>query len=137
MKLLLKRRAMKSIMPRKSNLKLPPIDLGDETIGQRIARLRKERGYSQEALAKKMGIVRVLVSDYEKGRLRPHPEMVARFALAFGVTADELIGLTPSDGDDRRPNLAIQKRMRLIEQLPPSKRRVILQTIDTFIKGAE
>lgn len=128
---------MKSIMPRKSNLKLPPIDLGDETIGQRTARLRKERGYSQEALAKKMGIVRVLVSDYEKGRLRPHPEMVARFALAFGVTADELIGLKPSDGDDHSPNLAIQKRMRLIEQLPPSKRRVILQTIDTFIKGAE
>jgi transcriptional regulator with XRE-family HTH domain len=128
---------MKSIMPRKSNLKLPPIDLGDETMGQRIARLRKERGYSQEALAKKMGIVRVLVSDYEKGRLRPHPEMVARFALAFGVTADELIGLKPSGGDDHSPNLAIQKRMRLIEQLPPSKRRVILQTIDTFIKGAE
>jgi len=128
---------MKSIMPRKSNLKLPPIDLGIETIGQRIARLRKERGYSQEALAQKMGIVRVLVSDYEKGRLRPHPEMVARFALAFGITADELIGLKLLEGDDHQPNLAIQKRMRMIEQLPPSKRRVILQTIDAFIKGTE
>lgn len=128
---------MKSIMPKKTKLKLPPIDLGDETIGQRIARLRKERGYSQEALAQKMGIVRVLVSDYEKGRLRPHPEMVARFALAFGVTSDELIGLKPSDGAGRSPNLAIQKRMRLIEQLSPAKKRVILQTIDTFIKGAK
>jgi transcriptional regulator with XRE-family HTH domain len=128
---------MKSIMPKTSRMKLPPIDLGDETIGQRIARLRKERGYSQEALAKKMGIVRVLVSDYEKGRLRPHPEMVARFALAFGVTADELIGLKQSEGDDHSPNLAIQKRMRLIEQLSPAKKRVILQTIDAFIKGVE
>jgi transcriptional regulator with XRE-family HTH domain len=126
---------MKCIMPRKSKLKLPPIDLGEETIGQRIARLRKERGYSQEALAKKMGIVRVLVSDYEKGRLRPHPEMVARFALVFGVTADEIIGLKPSDDQGREPNLAIQKRMRRIEQLPEAKRRVILQTIDAFIKG--
>ena len=54
---------MKCIMPRKSKMKPPPIDLGEETIGQRIARLRKERGYSQEALAQKMGIVRVLVSD--------------------------------------------------------------------------
>jgi len=128
---------MKCIMPRKSKLKLPPIDLGEETIGQRIARLRKERGYSQEALAKKMGIVRVLVSDYEKGRLRPHPEMVARFALVFGVTTDVIIGLKPSDGQGREPNLAIQKRMRLIEQLPAAKRRVILQTIDAFIKGVE
>lgn len=84
-----------------------------------------------------MGIVRVLVSDYEKGRLRPHPEMVARFALALGVTADELIGLKSSESDTYKPNLAIQKRMRKIEELPPAKQRVILQTIDTFIKGVE
>jgi transcriptional regulator with XRE-family HTH domain len=128
---------MKRIMPRKSKLKLPPIDLGEETIGQRIARLRKERGYSQQALAQKMGIVRVLVSDYEKGRLRPHPEMVARFALAFGVTTDEIIGLKRSDSESHKPNLAIQKRMRQIEQLPSAKKRVILQTIDGFIKGVQ
>jgi transcriptional regulator with XRE-family HTH domain len=128
---------MKRIMPRKSKLKLPPIDLGEETIGQRIARLRKERGYSQQALAQKMGIVRVLVSDYEKGRLRPHPEIVARFALAFGVTTDEIIGLKRSDSESHKPNLAIQKRMRQIEQLPSAKKRVILQTIDGFIKGVQ
>jgi len=135
--LFLKNHAIKNIMPRKSTLKLPPIDLGDETIGERIARLRKERGYSQEALAKKMGIVRVLVSDYEKGRIRPHPEMVARFALAFGVATDSIIGLKPSNSSGHKPNLAIQKRMRKIEELPSAKRRVILQTIDGFIKGVK
>ena len=98
---------------------------------------RKERWYSQEALAKKMGIVRVLVSDYEKGRIRPHPEMVARFALAFGVATDSLIGLKPSKGNGHKPNLAIQKRMRKIEELPSAKRRVILQTIDGFIRGVK
>ena len=122
-------------MARKSTLKLPPIDLGSETIGQRIARLRKERGYTQQELAKKMGIVRVLVSDYEKGRIRPHPEMVARFALALGITADELIGLKPSKSNDKEPNLSIQKKIRKIEDLPAAKQRVILQTIDAFIKG--
>ncbi len=128
---------MKTIMPRKSTLKLPPIDLGDEAIGQRIARLRKEQGYSQEALAKKMGIVRILVSDYERGRIRPHPEMVARFALAFGITTDELIGFKASKKNGKKPNLAIQKRMRKIEELPPAKQRVLLQTIDAFIKGVQ
>jgi hypothetical protein len=57
--------------------------------------------------------------------------------LVFGVTADELIGLKASEGDDQTPNLAIQKRMRQIEQLPPAKRRVILQTIDAFVKGVQ
>ncbi|MGD9161713.1 MAG: helix-turn-helix transcriptional regulator [Desulfobacteraceae bacterium] len=124
-------------MAKKSTLKLAPIDLGKETIGQRIARLRKERGYSQQALADNMGIVRVLVSDYEKGRIRPHPEMVARFALAFGITTDELIGLKPSKGNGKKPNLSIQKRIRKIEELPPAKQRVILQTIDAFIRGVK
>jgi transcriptional regulator with XRE-family HTH domain len=73
-------------MPRKSKLKLPPIDLGSESLGQRIARLRKEKGYTQVELAKKMGIVRVLVSDYERERIRPHYEMIIRLALALDVT---------------------------------------------------
>lgn len=36
-----------------------------------------------------------------------------------------------------KPNLAIQKRIRKIEELPPAKQRIILQTIDTFIRGVE
>ena len=45
-----------------------------ETIGQRIARLRNERGLTQKQLGEKIGIVQVLVSDYEKGKLRLHAE---------------------------------------------------------------
>jgi hypothetical protein len=51
--------------------------------------------------------------------------------------ADENIGLKRSDGESHKPNLAIQKRMRQIEQLPSAKRRVILQTIDGSIKGVQ
>ena len=84
------------IMPQVSKYKLPPLKLGKETLGQRIARLRKERGYTQIELAKKIGITQVLVSDYERERLRPHYEMIIRFALALGVTTDELLGLKTS-----------------------------------------
>ena len=52
-------------MPRGSKLKLPPLYLGKETIGKRIARLRKERGYTQVELAEKMNIIQTLISDYE------------------------------------------------------------------------
>jgi hypothetical protein len=63
--------------------------------------------------------------------------MVARFALAFEITTDELIGLKAAKKSGKKPNLAIQKRMRKIEQLPPSKQRVILQTIDGYLKGVQ
>ena len=80
-------------MPRKSKLTLPPLDLGEESLGQRFARIRKEKGYTQVELADKMGIIQGLVSDYERDKLRPHAEMVIRFAQALDVSADDLLGL--------------------------------------------
>src|SRR4030043_109964 len=43
-------------MPRVTKYKLPPLDIGEETIGKRIARMRKKRGLTQIELARKIGI---------------------------------------------------------------------------------
>src|SRR3990172_10946493 len=90
-------------MPRRSRLKMPPLDLGKETIGQRIARLRKERGYTQTELAEKTGIPQTLITDYERDKLRLHAEMVIRFAQALEVTTDEILGIKTSkrNGDGK------------------------------------
>ncbi len=124
-------------MPRKSRLELPPLDLGEETIGQRLARLRKERALTQQELAEDVGIIQVLVSDYERGKLRVSAEMAARFAKALGVTTDELIGLETSPGNGKKPSRKVLRRLRKIEHLPPAQQTVLLKTIDTFLKGAE
>ncbi len=79
------------VVPRVSKRSLPPINWGNESIGQRIARIRKERGFTQVELAAKIGIVQTLVTDYETGRLRLTAEMAVRFAMALDVTLDELL----------------------------------------------
>ena len=81
-------------MPQKSKLDLPPIDLGEESIGERIATIRKQKGFTQKILAEKMGLLNYLISDYERGRRRLYDEMVARFAVALEVSSDYLLGLT-------------------------------------------
>lgn len=113
------------------------MDLGDETIGQRVARLRKERGYTQADLANEIGITRELVSDYERGKIRPHYEMIIRFALAFKITTDELLGLKPSKHSGSQPSLKVMRRLLKIESLPPSQQRSLLNTIDAVLKAAE
>lgn len=122
-------------MPRKSRLKLPPLNLGDESIGQRIARLRKERGYTQVELAEKMGLVQSLISTYELDQLRLSSEMVIRFALALEVTADELLGLKPKKKNGTKPSLKVLRRLNRIESLPSSHQKTLLKTIDAFLKG--
>jgi transcriptional regulator with XRE-family HTH domain len=130
-------------MPKKSRLKLPPLKLTtDETMGQRLARLRKERSLTQVELAKKMGIIQGLVTNYERDRLRMHAEMVARFAVALGASADELLGLKSTRSaamvhTSSGLSLKIVRRLAKIEQLPAAQQKALLQTLDLFLSGAQ
>ncbi len=126
-------------MPPKTRFKLPPLDLGKETLGQRLARLRKERGYTQVELAEKIGIIQVIVSDYERDRVRMHAEMIARFARVLDVSADVLLGLKKAagNGKSRKVPRRILRRLEQIEHLPSQHQRTLLKTIDTFLKGAQ
>ncbi len=124
-------------MPRRPKQPLPPLSLGKETIGERIARLRKERGYTQRELADRIGIIHSLVSDYEKSKLRLYDQMVARFALALEVSADEILGLKGNGAKAGKPTLKIVRRLGKIELLPPGRQKTILKAIDFMIQSAE
>jgi len=65
--------------------------VSDVSLGRRIALLRKERGFAQFELAEKLGVVQSIVSDHERGRLRPHPDMLVRLAQTLQVSADEIL----------------------------------------------
>ncbi len=108
-----------------------------EILGQRIARFRKERGFTQVEVAKKTGLSQVLVFDYERGRLRPTPDTIIKLAQVLLVTTDELLGVkgTPTAGS--RLSFKSIRRLKRIEQLPASQQKILFKTIDTFLKGAE
>jgi len=125
-----------SIMSSKNKTTQPPLMIGDETFGQRLSKIRKEKGYTQVELAEKLGIIQVLISDYERDKLRPYHEMIVRFAKALEISADELLGLKASKNKGSRPSLKVLRRMIKIETLPPTQQKVLLRTIDTFLKGA-
>ncbi len=133
---ILKINDIKNIMIKKSQRNHTQLDCKEE-LSTRIARLRKERGYTQAELAKEVGTTREVVSDYERGKIRPHYKMIIQFAMTFKVTTDELLGLKISKQNESMPSLKLQRRMKKIESLPPSQQRTLLKTIDTFLKGAQ
>ena len=125
-------------MPKKS--KLAPTAAQKETLGLRLAQVRKERGLTQVELAERTGLIQVVVSDYERGRLRLPADMAVRFAEILGVTVDELLQPRKKSGatkTTKQPSLKLVRRMEQIESLPIYKQRALLTTIDTFIAAAE
>jgi transcriptional regulator with XRE-family HTH domain len=111
--------------------------MGNETIGQRLQRFRKLRGYTQKELAAKIGIIQSLVSSYEGDKLKLSPEMIIRFAIALNVSTDEILGYKKSNSTDSAPSLKILRRLKEIEKLPVTEQKTLLKTIDNFLRGAK
>lgn len=61
-------------------------------IGEIIKELRTERGLSQAALAKEIGVSQKAVDYWERGINEPKASYIAALAEFFGVSCDELLG---------------------------------------------
>jgi len=79
-------RYTESVMPRASRLSLALLPPSDETSGEGLARIRRERGFTQWELAGKTGLVQTLVSGYARGKLRLSADMLLRFSTALEVS---------------------------------------------------
>lgn len=125
-------------MPARSKLKLKPVDMGEESLGQRLARLRKERGWTQKQIAEKTGLIQELVSNYETDKLRLNADMILRFAEVLEVSTDELLrGSKSTVAGKKQPSIKLVRRMEQIEALPLYQQRVLLSTIDHFLAAAQ
>jgi transcriptional regulator with XRE-family HTH domain len=123
-------------MPKRAAISKPPLDYAGESIGQRLARLRKERGYTQVGLAEKTGTRQVLISAYETDRAALSAEMAVRFAVALEVSTDELLHPSVKKKSTTKPSLKVMRRLEQIEKLPENKQSFILSALDSMLRGA-
>jgi transcriptional regulator with XRE-family HTH domain len=123
-------------MPKRAAISKPPLDYAGESIGQRLARLRKERGYTQVGLAEKTGTRQVLISAYETDRAALSAEMAVRFAVALEVSTDELLHPNVKKKSTAKPSLKVMRRLEQIEKLPENKQAFILSALDSMLRGA-
>lgn len=81
---------------------------GPESIGHRIARLRAERGLTQQQLADRTAVSRVAISHVEAGISMPSERTVTLLAGIFGVEPPELVADTtyPEARAERLPLVA-------------------------------
>ncbi|MGN0814521.1 MAG: helix-turn-helix domain-containing protein [Candidatus Coproplasma sp.] len=64
----------------------------NETFGQRFARLRKNKGLTQEDIASKINITAQAVSKWENDISSPDISILPELSTLLGVSLDELLG---------------------------------------------
>lgn len=60
-------------------------------IGEKIQKLRREKGLSQEALAEALGVSRQSVSKWESGAVLPDTDKIIAMSELFGISTDFLL----------------------------------------------
>jgi transcriptional regulator with XRE-family HTH domain len=69
---------------------MPKRDRALITFGQNVARIRNDKGWSQDKLAEKADIDRTYLSGIERGVRNPGVRVVIKLARSLGVTTDAL-----------------------------------------------
>jgi len=118
------------VSKRKSNGKN---DETEESFGERLARIRKARGYSQYTLADEIGISQRMVAYYEAQTGRPPAHLIPKISEVLDVTADELLGISEVKDAEGAKNSRLWRKLRQVEKLPPSDRRALLKMLDALL----
>ena len=63
-------------------------------IGQRIARLATERGWSLRDLERRSGLTHTALWQITRGAVLPRVESLIMFSVIFSVTTDYILGLS-------------------------------------------
>lgn len=93
-------------------------------LAEKIIKLRKEQGWSQEELASRLNISRQSVSKWESMASVPELDKIIMLSELFGVSTDYLL---KDDADDENVNVAD------LDNVPDNTRKISLNEANAFL----
>jgi transcriptional regulator with XRE-family HTH domain len=102
-------------------------------IARRLKEARLRRGLMQADVAKAVGVKQPVLSECESGVIRLHGALLIRLATVLKVSADEILGLKPSDSPPPR-SARLVRRLQRIDELPATDRRSVLSILDALLE---
>ncbi|ATB52696.1 transcriptional regulator [Caldibacillus phage CBP1] len=114
------------------------------TFSERLKQYReklkeKDKKWTQEYVAKKIGVARVTYTGYENGTKLPPIDTVNKIAELFGVNTDYLMGRSNdprlSADEDKEVDKKVKELMEIIESMPEEKRNEMKEKILAYARG--
>lgn len=101
---------------------------------EKLSRLRRDKGLTQEELAKKVGVGIAQMRRYEKGASSPTLEVIKNMSRSLGVSADELIfdeneGVASARIIDRKP----LEQFEILSRLAPPDQEAVKIILESVI----
>ena len=103
----------------------------NETMGQIIRRLRKERNLTQEELAEQLNITYQAVSRWENGTGMPDISQIVPLATVFGVSTDVLFNVAGTNAAEEAEKIVCEA----IAMEQYGKRETYLASYDHMLDG--
>lgn len=100
---------------------------------EKIIKLRKSNGWSQEELAEKLDLSRQAISRWENGTALPDANNILQLSKIFGVTSDYLLNEDYSDDGDIP---CVKEAKQELDSKKDSNRKLFLVSSVAFLLGA-
>jgi len=101
---------------------------------EKLAKLRKEQGWSQTVLCERAGVNIAHLSRLENGRSQPSGEMLWKIAKALGASMDYFMD---EEADEATPvtikDKTLAERLELVDLLEETDRQTIINVIDSML----
>ncbi|OTW73434.1 transcriptional regulator [Bacillus thuringiensis serovar roskildiensis] len=106
-------------------------------IGEKIKELRKNNKITQEQLGNAIGVSKMAISYFEKGKKSPGRESLEKIADYFNVTTDYLLGRSEDPELSEEENKIVTKEgkniLALIESLPEEERKKAWEQLEMYV----
>ncbi len=105
--------------------------------GERLAALRKKRGWTQPQLAERLGITVMMVTYLERRAKNPTAKTVEQIAQVFGVPINALLGsakIVSNGAHKPGPPSRLEELTEQLAQLPRSKQKTVVEMLEGFLQ---
>lgn len=101
---------------------------------EKLAKLRKRRGLTQQELAQKIGVGIAQMRRYEKGSSSPTLEVIKNIAKTLSISSDELIFDEDETGIPRKvTDRKLLEQFEMISKLSPHDKDALKTVLESMI----
>ena len=105
--------------------------------GERLAALRKERGWTQPQLAERLNVTVKMVTYLERQAKNPTAKTIEQIAQVFGVPVNALLGSAKIISNGARkpgPRSRLEELTEQLSKLPRGQQKIVIRVLEGFVQ---